>query len=70
MRKSERGAHFAWPTNSRLDIFLQFYGLNIRASRAGDIGTLYGFARPNTIDRNKLIAHGGKRQRNESERRS
>lgn len=42
------------PTNSRLNIFLRFYGLSIRR-HAENVGTLYGFARPTRIDRGKLI---------------
>lgn len=42
------------PTSSRLNIFLRFYGLSIR-HHAENVGTLYGFARSNRIDRGKLI---------------
>jgi len=42
------------PTNSRLNIFLRFYGLSIRR-HVENVGTLYGFARSTLIDRDKLI---------------
>lgn len=53
-RKSEAPHTKYSPTNSRLNIFLRFYGLSIRR-HAENVGTLYGFAWSNRIDRGKLI---------------